>query len=225
MPTIEWNKKAWTNNFKKFRSSNDMPYYGDFWGRTGDSFLRYFIKKYILRKNIPGNLARVRKNYIRPYVGADKAVLEIGPGGGRWTKYLLDAKELVVVDLNSIFFPYLKRRFPESVDKMRFYNTSGYEMQGIASDSIDFIFTFGTFVHIEPDGIFTYLAEIRRVLKPGAVAVVQYADKTKKRAQTLKGFTDMNPVKMEKYIRAQDLKLIEHNTHLLNQSNIAVMTK
>ena len=225
MPSIEWNKKAWTDHFKKFSSSKDMPYYGDCFGVTEDNFLNYFIKKHILKKNIPGNLAQVNKKYIKPYVGTDKVVLEIGSGGGRWTKYLVAAKKLVIVDLNSVFFPYLEKRFSESTGKMKFYHTSGYEMNGIDSDSIDFVFTFGTFVHIEPDGIFAYLAEIKRVLKPGAIAVIQYADKTKKRAQELKGFTDMNPGKMEEYIRAQELKLIEHNTRLMSQSNIAVMSK
>jgi len=225
MPSIEWNKKTWTDHFKKFCTRKEVQHYGDSFGLTEDNYLKYFIKKYIRKKYIPGHLAKVKNKYIRPNIGEDKVVLEIGSGGGRWTKYLLGAKELVIVDLNSIFFPYLKKRFPETVDKMRFYQTSGYELKGIDSNSIDFVFTFGTFVHIEPEGIFIYLGEIKRVLKPGAVAVVQYSDKTKKRAQELKGFSDMNVEKMEKYVQAQGLILKEHNIRLLGQSNIAVLSK
>jgi ubiquinone/menaquinone biosynthesis C-methylase UbiE len=225
MPSVEWNKTAWTGHFRNFKSTKEIPYYGADWGVLEGNWVTYFFNRYILRKKAPGNLSVVVKKYIRPYIDKDKTVVEIGSGGGRWTKYLLEANELVLVELNSIFFPYLKERFPGLGEKMRFYHTSGYEMEGIASDSIDFLFTFGTFVHIEPDGIFTYLAEIRRVLKQGATAVVQYADKTKRQARKLKGFSDMNSVKMEKYIREWNLKMKEHNTRLLNHSNISVLIK
>jgi ubiquinone/menaquinone biosynthesis C-methylase UbiE len=137
----------------------------------------------------------------------------------------LGARDVIVVDLNSIFFPYLKERFSGDLSKIRFYNTSGYELNGIESGSIDFVFTFGTFVHIEPEGILAYLAEINRVLKPKGTAVMQYADKTKKRARELNGFTDMNPTKMESFITEYQFELVEHNIRLLNHSNIAVVRK
>ena len=225
MPTIEWNKKAWTNNFKKFKSTPERPFYGDGWGRPEDNWYQYMIKKYILRKKVPGNLAKVVKQYIRPYMDPGKRVMEIGSGGGRWTQYLLEAKELVVVEINSIFFSYLKERFPGAASRMSFYNTGGYEMRGIDTASIDFVFTFGTFVHVEPEGIHEYLGEIKRVLKPGSTAVVQYADKTKKRARELRGFTNMNPAKMEAYIKEHEFHLVQHDTRLLSHSNIAVIRK
>jgi hypothetical protein len=47
----------------------------------------------------------------------------------------------------------LKERFAPYISKFRFYQTRDYELEGVESASIDFVFTFGTFVHIDPEGI------------------------------------------------------------------------
>ena len=68
-------------------------------------------------------------------------VLEIGAGGGRWTQFLVGAREVVVAELDPQFFRYLKKRFKEDKAKLRFYQTSGYELKGIDGESIDFVFS------------------------------------------------------------------------------------
>ena len=173
----------------------------------------------------PVNLPDVVRHYIKPYVTPQNVVLEIGPGGGRWTKYLLDAKEVIVVDLNSEFFPYLQERFKDHLSKFRFYHTSGYELDGIATNTIDVVFSFVTFVHIEPNGIYLYLGHIERVLKPGAIAIIQYSDKTKIRARVNRGFSNMNANKMENFVSKYSFKLLDHNLRLLCNSNIIVIQK
>ncbi|HEU5142044.1 MAG TPA: hypothetical protein VFU04_02690, partial [Solirubrobacterales bacterium] len=39
-------------------------------------------------------LKHVRDNYLLPYLDPTKTVLEIGPGGGRWTRYMTTAKTI-----------------------------------------------------------------------------------------------------------------------------------
>jgi len=49
----------------------------------------------------PGRLAPlkfVRDTYVLPYVKPDHTAVEIGPGGGRWTRYLLGFKSIYAVD-------------------------------------------------------------------------------------------------------------------------------
>lgn len=41
------------------------------------------------------------------------------------------------------------------------------------------MFSFGTFVHLDYDGVDQYFKEIHRILKPSGVATIQYADTTK----------------------------------------------
>lgn len=176
-----------------------------------------------------GDLSKVVKRYLRPYVMPDAVVLEIGPGGGRWTQYLMPAREVVVVELNPAFFDYLRERFAADAAKLRFYETSGYELAGIEADTIDFAFSFGTFVHLSPPGIDEYLGEIRRVLRPGAVGSIQYADKTKPHFDDgvphSRGFSKMDAGKMEGLLAGHGLQVVVHDTTLLNHSNIAVFRK
>ena len=54
----------------------------------------------------------IRDRYLLPYIKADQCAVEIGPGGGRWTRYLLAFKKLYVVDYYSELLDEVKRRFP-----------------------------------------------------------------------------------------------------------------
>jgi cyclopropane fatty-acyl-phospholipid synthase-like methyltransferase len=178
---------------------------------------------------VPGDLPKVITYYIKPYIANDTVALEIGSGGGRWTQYMLQARELILVDLNAQFFPYLKQRFEQVESKLRFYQTKGYELDGIEADCVDFIFSFGTFVHIDPEGIDLYFDQIKRVMKPGAIGVIHYADRSKKffrdKEPGYLGFSDMNAGKMEGLLSKHSLNLREHNVTLLNHSNIVVFQK
>jgi ubiquinone/menaquinone biosynthesis C-methylase UbiE len=225
MPTTKWNK-LWGKDLNKYTNSKKTRwYYGKQWGDPDkNSGLRSWILSKILLIG-PGDLSKVIKNYISPYVTAETVALEIGSGGGRWTKYLLNSKEIIIVELNPEFFSYLKNRFKDNISKFNFYKTSGYELDGIKTNYVDYIFTFGTFVHIDPEGIFSYLEHIKRVLKPKAIAVIQYSDKTKIRGRMAKTFSDMNPKKMEEFVSQYSFKILENNIHLLNHSSIIVIQK
>ncbi len=227
MPTITWNKR-WARDLSRFRG--DAGHYGDHWGDPSLEGLPLLWRKLRHGERPPGNLAKVVKRYLRPYVTAEASVLEIGPGGGRWTQFLVPAREVVLVDLNAEFFPYLEDRFRDQAAKLRFYQTSGYELAGIEAESVDFVFSFGTFVHIPPEGIDAYLGEIGRVLRPGGTASIQYADRTKEFFRNAEhegyhGFSDMTGDKMEALLRGRGFQLVEHDRAVLKHSNVAVFRK
>ncbi|HEX7243141.1 MAG TPA: class I SAM-dependent methyltransferase [Longimicrobiaceae bacterium] len=155
-------------------------------------------------------------------------VLEIGSGGGRWTQYLLGAREVIAVELNPEFFPYLAERFPEAGARLRFYQTSGYELDGVPDRSVDFVFSFGTFVHIEPEGIALYLRSIARVLRPGGAAVIHYGDTSKPffrsaASELVEGFAPMDGPSMEALATASGLTVQAHDKMLLNHSNLITL--
>lgn len=211
-------------DLNRFIGRKEKYRYGHQWGNPDVTAPLYWWIRRILQR-APGDLSKLLRDYIKPYVKPDTVALEIGSGGGRWTRYLLGAREIIVVDLNSEFFSYLQECFKEHLSRLRFYHTSGYELDGIETDHVDFIFSFGTFVHIDPDGIYAYLGHIRRVLRPGGIAVIQYSNKTKLRAWMIRGFSDMNPDKMEDIISRYGFRLVDHNVRLLNHSSIAVIQK
>ena len=207
MPSLDWNKE-WGNRLFMW-TKNNQGYYGGQWGDPENK----------------EKLSFVIEKYISPYVNPYSVVLEIGPGGGRFTKYLLDAKKIILVDLCSEFFPYLSARFKDSTCKFQFYQTKGYELEGVDLGSVDFLFSFDAFVHIAPEGIYEYLKNIQRTLKDGGVSVIHYADKTKPKCRERKVFSEMTPFKMERFVRDFNFKIIEHNTDLMAHSSIIVLQK
>jgi SAM-dependent methyltransferase len=228
VPTTSWNKR-WGAELTRHLERHVYDHYGDQWGDPSSKRFWYAWRKLRHGRRLPGNLAKVRRRYLEPYVGRESVVLEIGAGGGRWTQYLLEARQVVVVELNPEFFPYLEARFPEAAEKLRFFETSGYELSGIDDETIDFVFSFGTFVHIDPGGIDAYLAEIRRVLRPAGIATIHYADRSKKffagRPPGFAAFSEMNTAKMEALLSRHALEVREHDTTTLNHSNIAVFCR
>lgn len=227
MPTATWNKE-WGVSLNRFLKRPGQPHYGDRWGDPSVTGLRYLWRRLRHGDRVPGNLAKVRKRYLERFVTPETVALEIGSGGGRWTRYLLPAHEVIVVELNSDFFPYLEKRFPESAHKFRFVETPGYEIPDVENDSVDFVFSFGTFVHIDPEGIDEYLGEIRRVLRPGSVASIQYGDRTKKyfaRRERIELFSDMNAPQMEGFVKGHAFELVEHDRKTLNHSNVVLLRK
>lgn len=227
MPTAEWNQR-WARGLRRFRRADEEGHYGDHWGDPSISTLRYHWRRLRHGREMPGNLSKVVKRYLRPHVEPGSVVLEIGPGGGRWTQFLIGAREVVLVELNPQFFRYLRKRFRKHRHKLRFYKTSGYELYEIEDGSIDFVFSFGTFVHIDPVGINEYLGEIRRVLRPGGTTTLQYADRTKPFIQNVPdfgGFSDMNAPKMEGLLAGHAFEIVDHDRSLLDHSNLIVIRK
>lgn len=57
------------------------------------------------------SLRFVRDRYLLPYVHPDGRAIEIGPGGGRWTRGLLGFGELLVYDLHQELLDELARQY------------------------------------------------------------------------------------------------------------------
>jgi len=94
----------------------------------------------------------------------NKSVLEIGCLNGRWSGYLIEhSKKAILCDLSKDLVPLLERKFGES--SFEFYETKGYELDGLSSNSVDFIFSMDTFVRVNKKYLKKYFKEFRRVLK------------------------------------------------------------
>jgi ubiquinone/menaquinone biosynthesis C-methylase UbiE len=219
MPSLEWNR-WWQRDFREFCESNPDKAYGVQWGDPELRGLRYLIQRLFHPSYGPGRLYKVVDKYIRPYVRASSTVLEIGPGGGRWTRYLVAASKVICVDINPEFFGALRSMFPTA--NLEFYQPQGCDLRPVPDESVDFAFSFGTFVHIEPEGISEYLMEIHRVLRPGGIAAVQYAEKKKPLARDNPTFSYMTADKME---AMAPMPIVAHNTRILKHSNIVVFKK
>jgi len=102
------------------------------------------------------------------------AILEIGPGGGRWTGSLLErASRYIGVDISSACVDHCRKKFGGDA-RATFVVGSGRDLAAVTDASIDAIWSFDAFVHINREEVECYTREFARVLKPGAVAVIHH---------------------------------------------------
>lgn len=101
----------------------------------------------------------------------NKTVLELGCLDGKWSKYFFGkAKDVILVDLDKRIENILRKKFPQA--KFLFYLTRGNELSGIATNSVDFIFSMDSLVRCPKSYIYLYIREFRRILtKNGKILV------------------------------------------------------
>jgi len=103
-------------------------------------------------------------------------ILEIAPGFGRWTHYLKDyCNELCAVDKSSECVEACRRRFAAD-SHVHCYLNDGRSLAMIPDDSVDFVFSFDSFVHPNPDVIEAYLRELGVKLKRGGKGFIHHSN-------------------------------------------------
>jgi len=164
----------------------------------------------------------VRDRYILPYVNPNHNAIEIGPGGGRWTRYLLGFGKLFVVDYHKELLDELKKTYRKR--NMQFIRNNGTDFPGIQRDSIDYLFSFGTFVHLDTHLIEAYLRNMKPIVKTGTNIVIHYSDKTKIMAQMNNGFSDNTPEKMRQMVLSAGYRILEEDLTTMWHSSIIRFT-
>ena len=165
----------------------------------------------------------IRDRYILPYVKPEHVAVEIGPGGGRWTRYLLGFRTLYVVDYHPELLAELRRSFNKP--NMKFVKNDGYDFPGIPEASVDFVFCFDCFVHLDAHLIRAYLENIGRILRPGGNAVVHYSDKSKIMAQVNAGFSDNTPERMRQMVTESGFRVLEEDLTTMWHSSLIRFTR
>lgn len=103
-------------------------------------------------------------------------VLEIAPGFGRWTRFLLgQCREYVGVDMNPACTEACEKRFA-SAAHARFATNDGRSLDAVPDEWIDFAFSFDSLVHAEVDVIDAYLASLSQKLAPDGVAFLHHSN-------------------------------------------------
>jgi len=165
----------------------------------------------------------MRDKYVLPYVKPDQVGLEIGPGGGRWTRYLLGFKRLYVVDYHAELLNELRRQCDRP--NMQFIVNHGTDFPGVSANSVDYIVSIACFVHLEPHLIQSYLSNMRSILKSGGNVVLTYSDKTKVGGQLNSTFSENTPERMREMVRAAGFNIVEEDLTVLWNSGIIRFTR
>jgi hypothetical protein len=80
----------------------------------------------------------IRDRYVLPYVNAEQCAVEIGPGGGRWTRYMLGFRKLYVVDYYADVLEEMKKNVRKR--KIEFIKNNGTDFPGIDERSVNYHF-------------------------------------------------------------------------------------
>ncbi len=154
MPSIEENIDKWSDGY-------DWSLDGDEWSNTwGGANAQWYGSIY---------------PRIHQYLPTG-SVLEIAPGHGRWTQFLLaNCDSLIGVDVTASCTEACQARFAD-VDQASFFTNDGQTLPMVADSSIDVAFSFDSLVHVELGTLAAYLEELHRCLKADGVAFLHHSN-------------------------------------------------
>jgi SAM-dependent methyltransferase len=153
MADTEANYEVWNESWPWSRQGDE---WSDWWGDTPAQWFGALLPR------------------IHAFVPTS-TILEIAPGYGRWTQYLKDLCEhLVLVDLSDRCIEHCRERFGRGPN-IEYHVNDGRSLDAVADGSVDFAFSFDSLVHAEQDVIDAYLAELARKLKPDGVGFVHHS--------------------------------------------------
>ena len=154
MPELNWNLAQWSAVYN-WKSG------GEEWSEAwGGSEAQWFCSLYSrLHRFLPA-----------------RSILEIAPGFGRWTKFLLAGCERYVgIDLTADCVQACERIFA-TARNARFFQNDGLSLSAASDGQFDFVFTFDSLVHAEMDVMDSYVPQILRKLTPGGAAFVHHSN-------------------------------------------------
>jgi SAM-dependent methyltransferase len=103
-------------------------------------------------------------------------VLELGPGQGRFSQFLKDlCDELILVDVAAYALDACRRRL-EGAGHVRYHVGDGRSLPMVAQRSVDFAFSFDSLVHAEADVLEAYAGELAAKLAPDGVAFLHHSN-------------------------------------------------
>jgi len=103
-------------------------------------------------------------------------ILEIAPGFGRWTHYLKDyCNQLWAVDKSRDCIEACQQRFA-SHSHVNCILNDGRSLSMIPDSSVDFVFSFDSFVHPDRDVVEAYLRQLRTKLKIGGKGFIHHSN-------------------------------------------------
>ena len=193
--TVEHNRRLWENY--------DWSNSGEEWTLEAKTYRR--LEPKIWKTSLINEM-------MLKYIKKDSIILEIGPGAGRWSEILQNvASHLILADISQRCLELCKERFKNY--KHIQYNLVERGLDFIPNDSIDYIWSYDVFVHINPTDIEMYITDFQRTLKPGGHAIIhhsgQYSSEKDAREKGFRSYMDGNLFAY--FVRKHEMQMIEQN--------------
>ncbi len=155
-------------------------------------------------------LQYIRDEFVLPFISPEHVALDIGCGGGRWTRQLLGFKKIYAVDYYEELLVPFRKSFGRHSHVIPLRN-NGTDFPGIPPQSVDYVLSFGCFGHINQGLIDDYLRNLKAIVKPGANVVIHYSDKNKVMAQG-SGFSENTPERMRAMVSGHGYRILREDT-------------
>lgn len=156
----DWNEysKSWKSEFGK-----EYAHLGDEW--NDDATLQRERDLFYFRM------------YAERFLKKDMTVLEVGPGGGKWTVRMAPlVNKVIVLDVSEDMLRRTRERCESAgITNVEFLLGNGKDFQPVGDGHVDFFFSYDVFVHIALEDTWPYALEMARVLKPGGLGVCHHA--------------------------------------------------
>lgn len=154
MPDLSWNTSLWGDNYGWEEAGEEWSVA---WGGSEAQWYGSLFPR--LHRLLPAS-----------------SILEIAPGYGRWTRFLLpNCERYLGIDLNASCVEACRNRF-SNASHARFESNDGLSLAAAPDASFDVVFSFDSLVHAEIDVLQAYVPEILRKLKPGGTAFIHHSN-------------------------------------------------
>ena len=153
MPDVEANEAHWNDR--------EWPVGGDRWSRRwgGPDYHWWGMLYPRIREFLPTG-----------------TLLEIAPGHGRWTRYLVHlCDRLIGVDLATNCVEACRQRFADH-PHASFHKNDGRSLEVVGDGEVDFALSFDSLVHCEDDVVQSYVRELSRTLAPEGAAFIHHSN-------------------------------------------------
>jgi hypothetical protein len=103
--------------------------------------------------------------------------LEIGPGHTEFSDLFLSWRNQFFLDILPEIEKKVRDKFnPQHQKYIKFFVTDGHHCANVPRNSVNFVFSWDTFVHFSSDQIEQYLQSLQEIIIPGGYVMIQYAD-------------------------------------------------
>ncbi len=155
MPSVEWNQEVWNTSY-------NWEGKGEEWSACwGNSYGQFYCELFPrLANRLPTG-----------------TVLEIAPGFGRWTHYLLKytTRRYIGVDVAQACVDHCRNRFSQC-NIAEFYQNDGKSLPMVENQSIELAFSFDSLVHVDISTMSAYIEELMKKLTLRGVAFIHHSN-------------------------------------------------
>ena len=105
-----------------------------------------------------------------------QTILEIACGHGRWTAFLATlCTRLIAVDCSITCVEACRSRFA-GLPHVECYVNDGRSLSMVADESVDFVLSLDSLVHVNPEVMHAYMQGLARILRPTGVAFLHHSN-------------------------------------------------